>query len=133
MRFNRRRFVLAGVGSFALLPARAQGIVKRVAILGTSERETVAHTLKPFYERMRELGWREGGNIAYDRVYPDDRVSSQLDLAEKLAARKPDLIFVLNSDAARAAAKATKVIPIVFGSAAEPIRAGLVESLARPG
>ena len=55
-------------------PAPAQAPAqRRVAVLAPSTRAMEEATLKPFFEEMRQLGWVEGQNIAYDRVYADDR------------------------------------------------------------
>jgi putative tryptophan/tyrosine transport system substrate-binding protein len=89
--------------------------------------------LKPFYDQMRQLGWVEGQNIAYDRVYADDQTETLPRLAAELVARKPELIFAPPSAPALAAKQATRTIPIVFGSVFDPVGIGLVTSLARPG
>ena len=121
-------------GNAALLRAQAPARpVRRIGVLlpGKPAREDVI--LKPFYDGMRELGWIEGRNASYDRVYAEEDFSRLPALAAELAARKPDAIYAPPTAAALAAKKATRTIPIVFGSAREVIANGLVESLARPG
>jgi putative tryptophan/tyrosine transport system substrate-binding protein len=82
---------------------------------------------------MRELGWIEGQDITYDRVYADDRHEMLPRLAAELVARKPHLIYTPPVVAAVAAKRATETIPIVFGIVGDPVGVGLVSSLAHPG
>jgi ABC-type uncharacterized transport system substrate-binding protein len=84
---------------------------------------------------LRELGYIEGQNIAIEYRYTEGKVDRHPELAAELARLKVDVILVTGSDALIQAAKnTTKIIPIVMmGSATDPIEAGHVESLARPG
>jgi putative ABC transport system substrate-binding protein len=82
---------------------------------------------------MRQLGWIEGQNITFDRVYADDRMEDLSQRAAELVARRPDLIYAPPQPAALAARRATASIPIIFAAATDPVGAGLVASLARPG
>lgn len=88
---------------------------------------------KPFVDAMRELGWAEGRNIVYDRVYADDDESRLPELAAALVARGPDIIFAQTTAAALAAVARTRTIPIVCSTLSNPVERGLVQSLARPG
>ena len=106
---------------------------RRVGVLAPSTQAKEEITLKPFFDQMRELGWVEGQNIAYDRVYADDQHEMLGRLAVGLVAREPELIYALQNNAALAAKQATQTIPIVFGVATDPVGLGLVTSLARPG
>ena len=82
---------------------------------------------------MLALGWIEGQNMVYDRVYADDQQRDLPRLADELVARKPELIYAPPQSAAVAARQATRTIAIVFATGFNPVGAGLVESLARPG
>ncbi len=82
---------------------------------------------------MLALGWIEGQNMVYDRVYADDQQRDLPRLAAELVARKPELIYAPPQSAAVAARQATRTIAIVFATGFNPVGAGLVESLARPG
>jgi len=136
---NRRKLQwLALVASLlsptALLHAQpAAASLRRVGLLanGTRARDDVSR--KPFFDEMRRLGWIEGQNISYDRVYADDRHEDLPRLAAELVARKPELIYAPSTPAAVAAKRATQTIPIVFGSVGNPVGIGLVSSLAHPG
>jgi putative ABC transport system substrate-binding protein len=135
---QRRLLVLAlGAslsGHAALLRAQTSSAgMRRVGVLAPSTQAKEEITLKPFFDQMRELGWVEGQNIAYDRVYADDQQQMLGGLAAELVARKPELIYAPPTEAAVAAKQATQTIPIVFGSVTDPVAIGLVTSLARPG
>jgi putative ABC transport system substrate-binding protein len=134
----RRRLVLAlGAslsGHAALLRAQTSaGSLRRVGVLAPSTRAKEEITLKPFFDQMRELGWIEGQNIVYDRVYADDQQQMLSRLAAELVARKPELIYAPPTASAVAAKQATQTIPIVFGAVSDPVGVGLVNSLGRPG
>ena len=135
---RRRRIVLAMgaalAGHAALLRAQPSTVgICRVGVLVPSTRAKEEIILKPFFEEMQKLGWLEGQNIAYDRVYADDQQQTLPRLAAELLARKPDLIYAPPPPAAVAAKQATQTIPIVFGAVANPVALGLVMDLARPG
>lgn len=136
---NQRRLLVLAVGAalcgHAALP-RAQTPatgLRRVGVLAPSTQAKEEITLKPFFDQMRELGWIEGRNIAYDRVYADDQQQTLGQLAAELVARQPELIYAPPAPAAVAARGATRTIPIVFAAVFDPIDLGLVTSLARPG
>ena len=138
---NKRRilrYVIGiGVGASArALPLWAQAPaanMRRVGVLAPSTRAKEEIILKPFFDEMRRLGWIEGQTIAYDGAYADDRHQDLPRLAGELVARKPELIYAPPQVAAVAARRATATIPIVFATGNDPVGAGLVSSLARPG
>ena len=136
---NQRRLLVLALGASLLGHAellRAQtlrGNMRRVGVLAPSTRAKEEVTLKPFFDQMRELGWVEGQNIAYDRVYADDQQQILPRLAAELVARKPELIYAPPTASAVAAKQATQTIPIVFGAVSDPVGVGLVASLGRPG
>ena len=93
-------------------------------------------SIEAFRQGLREFGYLEGRNIAVEyrvveyHVGADNRLA---ELAAELAHLKVDVIVTNSTDPALAAKKITKTIPIVFASVSDPVRAGLVTSLARPG
>jgi putative tryptophan/tyrosine transport system substrate-binding protein len=116
------------------LPAQSAAAgLRRVAVLAPSTRAKEELTLKPFFEQMRALGWVEGQNIGYDRVYADDRHQDLPRLAAEVVARTPELIYAPPQIAAMAARQATRTIAIVFATGIDPVQAGLAASLAHPG
>ena len=136
---NKRRFLLLALGAgltcnaVLLRAQKSAGNIRRVGVLAPSTQAKEEITLKPFFDQMRALGWIEGRNIAYDRVYGGDQHEMLPRLAAELVARRPDLIYAPPGLAALAAKRATSTITIVFGSVTDPVGAGLVTSLARPG
>jgi putative ABC transport system substrate-binding protein len=84
---------------------------------------------------LRELGWIEGQNIAIEYRYAEGNNDRSPELAAELVRLKVDIIVVVGgAGPVRAAKNATKTIPIVMaGAGSDPVEAGLVESLARPG
>jgi putative ABC transport system substrate-binding protein len=107
--------------------------MRRVGVLVPSTRAKEEVILKPFFDQMRELGWVEGQNIVYDRVYADDQRQALPRLAAESVARKPEVIFAPPHTTAVVVRKATRTIPIVFAAGSDPVGAGLVTTLARPG
>lgn len=135
---QRRRFVLAlGAsvsGHAALLRAQtSSNSLRRVGVITSATRAKTVVIQKPFYDQMRQLGWVEGKNIAYDWVEADDQLARLPRLADELVARAPEVILAASGVSAMAAREATKTIPIVFAAVADPVALGLVASLGRPG
>jgi putative ABC transport system substrate-binding protein len=89
----------------------------------------------PSYRSLRELGYIEGQNIAIEYRYTQGKQDRELELAAEMVRLKVDIIVVSGGAAlTRSAKNATKIIPIVMlGTGSDPVEAGLVESLARPG
>ena len=146
---NRRRLVewlamtgLAGAGRLSRAqPAASRNVgrakpaarLHRVGILGNvAPANDPVHRL--FVAAMSELGWHEGKEIAYDYRGAEQRYERLPELARELAALNVDLIVVsAGVTAALAAKKATSTIPILAVGVADPVKFGLVASLARPG
>ena len=82
---------------------------------------------------LRELGYVEGKNLKLEHRFAKGRPEQLADLARDLAQHNVDIIIAMGGDLTAAAKKATATIPIVMGSSEDPVRASLVESLARPG
>ncbi|MBI2531686.1 MAG: ABC transporter substrate-binding protein [Deltaproteobacteria bacterium] len=86
-----------------------------------------------FRRLLRELGYVEGKNVAFENRSADNRLDRLPALADELVRLKVDVLVTPSLPGALAAKNATKTIPIVFLTAADPVAAGLVDSLARPG
>jgi putative tryptophan/tyrosine transport system substrate-binding protein len=82
---------------------------------------------------LTELGYVEGKNIAFEFRFADNKPDRIPALTDELVRLKVDLLFVNDPNAALAAKNATRTIPIVFLLGGDPVVAGLVDSLARPG
>ena len=117
------------------LAAEAQqtGKVFRVVFLTAYSGSADTPLFDSFRQGMRQLGYEEGRNIAYETRWAEGKFERLPGLAAELVALKPDAMLVATTPAAMAAKKATRTIPIVMTSVGDPVGTGLVESLARPG
>ena len=86
-----------------------------------------------FVQRLRELGWIEGRTLAIEYRWAEGRPEKFAEIAAEFVRLKVDVIVTHSTGPAIAAKEATSVIPIVFANAGDPVAAGLVASLARPG
>jgi putative ABC transport system substrate-binding protein len=86
-----------------------------------------------FIQRLAALGRSEGINLVVERRYAEGDVRRLPELAEELMQNKPDVIFAPTRLATEAFLKLTRTIPIVFANFPDPVQAGVVASLARPG
>lgn len=86
-----------------------------------------------FLHELRALGYVEGKNLILDRISAEGHSERCPEIVAELLRRKPDVIIVAGSQAVVAAKKATSTVPIVMAAAAQPVKYGLVASLARPG
>src|SRR5262245_59769600 len=86
-----------------------------------------------FRQGLRDLGWVEGKNIVMEYRWAEGNYDRLAHLAAELVHLRVDVIVAGNTQAAVAAKNATKTIPIVMGTAGDPVETGLVASLARPG
>jgi putative ABC transport system substrate-binding protein len=131
---ERRRFieVIAGGLLAAPLAAKAQeaGKVARIGVLNSGS--PPAPFVESFKQGLRELGYVEGRNISIEYRWAEGRDERLPGLAADLVRLKVDVI-VASSQAAVAAKQATTAIPIVMPIITDPVRLGLVASLARPG
>jgi putative tryptophan/tyrosine transport system substrate-binding protein len=109
------------------------GKVWRIGVLASSPPAVNAPFLEAFWHRLRELGYVEGQNLAVESRWSHGQVEAVSALAVELVRLPVDLIFAGGMTAALAARDATQTIPIVFVGVADPVGAGLVASLARPG
>ena len=89
--------------------------------------------MEAFRQEMSKLGWIEGKNITIEYRFAEQKRERLPELAADLVRLKLDLIVVVAAPAALAAKGATNTIPIVMANAGDPVGAGLVASLARPG
>src|SRR5918996_139372 len=116
-----------------VLPAQAQQPTKipRVGVLFIGGRDQ-PH-LEAFKQGLREHGYTEGKNIVLDYRYAEGDVDRLPSLAAELVQLNVDVIVTTSGNSARAARQATRAIPIVLTTGADPVKTGLAESLAKPG
>jgi putative ABC transport system substrate-binding protein len=84
-------------------------------------------------QRLRDLGWVDGRTITIEYRWADGKSERLADIAAEFVRQKVTVIVTGGTAAVAAAKQATSVIPIVFGTAGDPVRLGLVTSLSRPG
>ena len=132
-----RRELLAALGGAAAawpLTARGQQSIGKIRHLGILLPGLPTSSLgKATWDRLRELGYTEGRDIILETRWAEGKVDRLTELAAELADLKVDAIITFSTPAAIAARKATTTIPIIFVYVGDPVGAGVVPSLARPG
>jgi putative tryptophan/tyrosine transport system substrate-binding protein len=131
--FHRALCALLLTLSVSGAEAQQAGKVARIGYLepGTASGNTVL--LDGFRQELSKLGWIEGKNITVEYRFGEQNNERLSELAANLVRLKVDLIVVSSGPAASAAKKATTTIPIVMANVGDPVGAGFVASLARPG
>jgi len=131
----RRRDFIAIVSGAAALPVAANaqqaGRLPTIGFLG-SDPVAFAPWIAAFVTRLRELGWIDGRTVAIEYQWSQGRTERYAEIAAEFVRRKADVVVTVGS-AVPIVRQATSVIPIVFAVAIDPVRSGLVSSLAKPG
>lgn len=136
----RRRQFIAGLASAAAaypLAARAQpgermrriGVLNSLAVDDTESQARMA----AFMQGLQQAGWTVGRNVQIDVKWAAGRVDDQHRLAMELLALSPDVILATGSASVGPLLRATRTVPIVFVNVIDPVGAGFIDSLARPG
>jgi len=131
----RREFItLLGGAAAWPLAARAQqaGKVYRIGVF-TAGAPLMSKTWSIFIDGLKELGWTEGKNIAFEPRYAENNLARLPELAAELVRLNVDVILAFGTLAPLAAKRASATIPVVMANAGDPLGSGLVVSLARPG
>ena len=133
----RRRDFIAGLGGAmaASLAVRAQERVRRVGVLmGQAANDPEAQTRNAaFLQGLQELGWTVGRNVQIEYRWAPANVEHSRKNAEELVALAPDVILATGGIGVGPLLQVTRSLPIVFVQVTDPVGAGYVESLARPG
>jgi len=133
---RRREFitVLGGAAAWPLA-ARAQqpGKLPIIGFLGAATPVATSQWTAAFMQRLRELGWMNGRNVAIEYRWAEGRAERYTEIAAEFVRLKVDVIVTYSSPPVLAAKQATSIIPIVFATAGDPVGTDLVASLARPG
>jgi len=131
---DRRVFIGTVAGALLAAPpavgAQQAGRVWRIGYIDVSDD---AKRYEAILQRLRELGYLEGRNLITERRYSEGQAERFPQFAAELVRLKVDVIIVITTPAALAVKRATTTIPIVFPTAIDPVGAGVISSLARPG
>ena len=137
---KRREFITLLGGAAAAgwpLAGRAQQgeRVRRIGMIlgGRVDDADIQARVDTFLQALAQLGWTDGRNMRIDPRWPTANADNIRKHAAELAALKPDLIVAGGTSFARPLVQATRTVPIVFVGVTDPVGAGLVDSLARPG
>jgi putative ABC transport system substrate-binding protein len=134
-RTNRRAFI-AALGGAAAWPlgalAEQAAKVPTIGFLGPASASAMKPWATAFVQRLAELGWNEGRNIAIEYRWAEGHTDRFPEMAAEFVRLKVDVVVTTGS-AVPAFKHATSGIPIVFAIANDPVGSGLVDSLARPG
>ncbi len=131
-----RRTILAGLGAAILAPGFALAQAERkysVVVLFAGEEDDDEPATRPFFDEMRRLGWNEGVNIGYERLYGKGTREYMEGLAKSAVGLAPDLLYATTANIALTLLKETDSVPVVFTAVTDPVAIGLVNSLKRPG
>ena len=134
----RRREFITLLGGAAAWPkaARAQAArMRRIGVLTpfTADDAEGHARLTAFAQGLQQLGWTIGQNIRIDYRWGDGKPDTMRKSADELVSLAPDVILANSSAAVSPLLRATRIVPIVFAAVADPVGAGYVETLARPG
>ena len=105
----------------------------RVGFVGTTSAATANRGVPAFWRRLQELGWVEGQNMIVEARWAGGRMETLPTLMVEVLGRNLDVLVTYGTPAAVAAKNASSTVPIVVAGMADPVGAGLMESLARPG
>lgn len=133
----RRRAFLGLAAMAAAWPMAARGqqssSIPKIGFLGTGSPQGFALRLDGFRQGLRDLGYIEGNTVAIEYRWAEGRYERLPELAAELVRAKVDLIVTHATPGALAAKRATTTIPIVMALVGDPVAAGLVDGVARPG
>src|SRR5262245_44532255 len=133
----RRREFLGVLGGAAAGWPRAvraqQATMPVIGLLQPSSRDVTSELIRGFHQGLKDIGYLEGDNVAIEYRFAENQLDRLPALANDLVRRKVDVIVAGSPPPVFAAKAATSTIPIVFGLPEDPVKLGLVASLARPG
>ena len=119
--------------SIRFVEAQQPAKIQRIGYLTANSSSVELPRIETFRQGLRAFGYIEGQNLAIDYRFTDGKFERLPDVAAELVRLKVDVLVANTTNAALAAKHATSTIPIFFMGVSDPIEAGLVDSLARPG
>src|SRR5262249_12294126 len=138
-RMKRREFITLVGGAAATWPvgARAQQPVqmRRIGVLmnvRANDRLGLAE-MAAFEKSLQQLGWSDGGNVRIGTRWSENDIERDRRYAAELVALAPDVLVASGTLSVAALRQATHTVPIIFAEVSDPVGAGFVNSLARPG
>jgi len=137
MKRQLSRILLGLAAGFFLTPvdvlAQTSAKVYRIGVLDMAPPDLSSPSQRAFYDELRQRGYVEGQNLTVERRNATDQLDRLPALARELVALQPDLIVATGPQPNRAVKDATSTIPIVMIAVGDPVQAGLITNLARPG
>ncbi len=135
---RRRDFIKGIAGSAAAWPVGAdaqQPSIRRIGVLMNvrADHQQGQPHIAAFLQALERLGWSEGRNVRIDTRWGENDVDRDRRYAAELVALAPDVILASGTLSVAALQKATRTLPIVFVGVSDPVGAGFVDTLARPG
>ena len=130
---TRRRFVIAAGGLSMTRGASAQERVRRIGAVFGGSSTTHKRALAALVAGLEELGWQEGRNLVIDARWAEGHIGRVPALAAEVVRAAPDVIVTAGNPVIAEVRKATRTVPIVMATGSDPVAAGFVASLARPG
>jgi ABC-type uncharacterized transport system substrate-binding protein len=132
---KRREFItlLGGAAAWPLGARAQQPAMPVIGLLDSQSRTFTDVVLPAFRQGLKDTGYVEGENVGIEYRWADNQIDRLPELAAELVRRRVAVIVAGGPPAARAAKAATTTTPIVFGVGDDPVKIGLVASLARPG
>jgi ABC-type uncharacterized transport system substrate-binding protein len=134
---KRREFITVLGGAVAAWPLAADAQrperMRRVGVLMNTAAVDPEAPIATFVEGMQQLGWTDGRNVRIDTRWSSGNADDIRKHALELVALAPDVILVTGTAGMAPMLQATRTVPIVFANVADPVGAGFVDSLSRPG
>src|SRR5262247_2409057 len=136
---RRREFITLLGGAAAAWPLAAQAqqpeCLRRIGVLlnRAADNPEGQDRLAAFHQGLQELGWNVGRNVRIDTRWSEDNADRSAKYAAELVALTPDIVLASGTLAVTALQHISRTLPIVFAAVADPVGAGIVDSLAHPG